>query len=326
MSYSPNDTRMTLHELNDTPPAIRRRLPPTPPSRRSRARSPFSGLRLVFNTPPRSQTPSESLIQSHSLIQMPSAPSREYTPPNYFDNNRDLRPTRLSFSSENTPESLSGSVMSLPSIVDDIFNMEYKQPIQKYNYRMKPVDEADIPVVFVYNNIMNVLSLSALKELTTDPTSIVYECRRDVPDSALEVRIPDVLFNEPYVHLIRFGLSTGIDSLIKLSEVSDLVRSMMKKKIISDTKRKRGRPPTSKPVIYKLVKTNKTIDRFASKNMVYYQDNVSSFHCQAGNPLDVFTLKKVKKKAKTKKRKANTANNKVKSVTNGTSRKKKKKT
>lgn len=291
---SPDDEPMTLDELNYTPAPIRIQLPPAPEQRRSRARSPFSGIRLLFNTPPRSQSPSESLIRM-----MQSVPS---TSPNYFGNNRDLLPTRLSFSSENTPESLSGSVMSLPSIVDDIFNMEYEQPIQKYNYKMKSIDEADIPVVFVYNNIMNVLSLSALTELTTDPTSIVYECRREVPDGALEVRIPDVLFNEPYVHLIRFGLSTGIDGLIKLSEVSDLVRSMMKKKNKSDTKRKRGRPPTSKPVIYKLVKTNKTIDRIASKNMVYYQDNVSSFHCQAGNPRDVFTLKKVKKKSKTVKK------------------------
>ena len=324
MSYSPNDTRMTLDELNETPPAIRIQLPPTPPPRRSRARSPFSGLRLVFNTPPRSQTPPRSFNQSHSLIQMPSAPSREYTPPNHFYNNRDLLPTRLSFSSENTAESLSGSVMSLPSIVDDIFNMEYEQPIQKYNYKMKFIDEADIPVVFVYNNVMNVLSLSALKGFTTDPTSVMYECKNNVPNGALEVRQTDVLIHEPYVHLIRFGLSTGIDGLIKLSEVSDLVRSMMKKK--NNTKTKIGRPPTSKPVIYKLVKTDKTIDRIASFNMVYNQDNVSSFHCQAGNPRDVFTLKKVKKKAKTKKRKANTANNKVKSVTNGTSRKKQKKT
>lgn len=300
MSYRANDTRMTLDELNLTPPAIRRQLPPTPPSRRSRARSPFSGLRLVFNTPPRSQTPPRSLIESHSLNQIPRPPSREYTPPNHFYNNRDLLPTRLSFSSENTPESLSGSVMSLPSIVDDIFNMEYEQPIQKYNYNMDSIDEEDIPVVFVYNNIMNVLSLSALKELTTDPTSIVYECRRDVPDGALEVRIPDVLFNEPYVHLIRFGLSTGIDGLIKLSEVTNLVRSMRKKK--TNTKKRKLGSPLNTPVIYKLVKTNKTIDRIASKNMVYYQDNVSSFHCQAGNPRDVFTLKKVKKKAKTVKK------------------------
>ena len=304
MSYnSQDDEPMTLYELNGTPPAIRRRLPPTPPSRRSRARSPFSGLRLVFNTPPRSQTPPRSLIQSHSLIQMPSAPSREYTPPNHFYNNRDLLPTRLSFSSENTPESLSGSVMSLPSMVDDIFNMEYEQPIQNYNYNMINTDEEDIPVVFVYNNIMNVLSLSALKELTTDPTSIVYECRRDVPNGALEVRQSDVLFNEPYVHLIRFGLSTGIDGLIKLSEVSKLIRSMRKKK--TNTKKRKLGSPMNTPVIYKLEKTNKSIDRIASKNMVYYQDNVSSFHCQAGNPRDIFTLKKVKKKAKTVKKKAN---------------------
>lgn len=305
---SPDDEPMTIHELNGTPPAIRRRLPPTPPSR---ARSPFSGTRLVFNTPPRSVTPSESLIRM-----MQSVPS---TPPNYFGNNHDLLPTQLSFYSENTPESLSGSVMSLPSIVDDIFNMEYEQPIQKYNYKMKSIDEADIPVVFVYNNVMNVLSLSALKGFTTDPTSVMYECKNNVPIGALEVRQTDVLIHEPYVHLIRLGLSTGLDGLIKLSEVSGLVRSMMKKKNKSDNEKKRGRPPISKPVIYKLVKTNKTIDRIASFNMVYNQDNVSSFHCQAGNPRDVFTLKKVKKKAKTVKRK-------VKSVTNGTSRKKQKKT
>lgn len=292
MSYRENDTRMTVDELNVTPAPIRMPLPPTPPSRRSRARRPFSGLRLAFNTPPRSQSPSESLIRM-----MQSVPP---TPPN-----------------EKTPESLSGSVMSLPSIVDDIFNIEYEQPIQKYNYKMKFIDEADIPVVFVYNNIMNVLSLSALKGFTTDPTSVMYECKNNVPNGALEVRQTDVLIHEPYVHLIRFGLSTGLDGLIKLSEVSGLVHSMMKKK--NNAKTKNGRPPISKPVIYKLVKTNKTIDRIASFNMVYNQDNVSSFHCQAGNPRDVFTLKKVKKKAKTVKRKANT-------VTTGTRRKKKKKT
>ena len=298
MSYSPNDRPMTVDELNDTPPAIRLRLPPAPEQRRSRIRSPFSGLRLAFNTPPRSQTPPRSVTPSESLIRMmQSVPSSS---PNYFGNNRDLLPTRLSFSSENTPESLSGSVMSLPSIVDDIFNMEYEQPIQKYNYNMDSIDEADIPVVFVYNNVMNVLSLSALKELTTDPTSIVYECRRDVPDGALEVRHSDVLFNEPYVHLIRFGLSTGIDGLIKLSDVSKLIRSMRKKK--TNTKKRKLGSPLNTPVIYKLVKTNKSIDRIASKNMVYYQDNVSSFHCQAGNPRNIFTLKKVKKKAKTVKK------------------------
>jgi len=319
---SPDDEPMTLHELNGTLPAIRIQHTPTPPSRRSRARSHFSDLSLAFNTPPRSLTPSRSVTPSESLIRMiQNVPS---TPPNYFGNNRDFLPTRLTFYSENTPESLSGSVMSLPSMVDDIFNMEYDQPIQNYNYKMKSIDEADIPVVFVYNDVMNVLSLSALKGFTTDPTSVMYECKNNVPNGALEVRQTDVLIHEPYVHLIRLGLSTGLDGLIKLSEVSGLVRSMMKKK--NNAKTKIGRPPTSKPVIYKLVKTNKTIDRIASFNMVYNQDNVSSFHCQAGNPRDVFTLKKVKKKAKTVKRKANTANNKVKTVTNGTSRKKQKKT
>ena len=64
MSYnSPYDEPMTLDELNVTPAPIRIPLPPAPEQTRSRARSPFSGLRLSFNTPPRSQSPSESRIR-----------------------------------------------------------------------------------------------------------------------------------------------------------------------------------------------------------------------------------------------------------------------
>ena len=180
-------------------------------------------------------------------------------------------------------KSLSKSVGSIPTKVYNFIDLEHTPHVN---------DNGSFDLFFKAGNDVFEIAYDDLIQIMSSKSSILFECKPDVPTTALTVQMESTK-SGPYININKFSTWSGLLHGKDLERIFKTYKKYYRKKNIVSFK---------DALVFKLVPTNKKIDRVVSLNVIRGGSAVSALHCNEQEPWTVYKVKIVKNKNASRKR------------------------